>query len=786
MRKMYVLLFLCVFLVGLSNIGIAQIPAPPVLVSPADAATNQPVNITLTWNASTGADDYRLQLAFDNAFTLLVTDLYTSETTRNLSGLTDNTSYYWRVAARNSEGESEFSTAFSFTTMQKPQVAPALVSPADASTIKALSTTTEWTAVTGAAGYNRQVSTSPTFATFVVNDSSATTSKALSGLANNTTYYWRVRAYNAGGEGDFSTAFSFSTRLDYVNVTTASGIQLGGDHGFAWADYDNDGDLDLFHSSAGRLYINRGNGTFALVSTSPDPLPGSPTYGGLLVDFTGDGRPDMLMGNSANLSLVINTGDTLSFIDTTAGMGLNLITIPAGNVTAATVADIDQDGNLEIAFAGQYGSGTQSPVRLVKLNTGTGQYENVASTVLNDVTKEFEAWNPTFVDVNNDGYMDLFMPSIRNGFPARRTGLYINQSGSAMNWSEMIIDGTPTNVSSITSVWGDIDNDGDMDLISQAAVDNTILYVLLNNGDGTFVNVQSTSGIVASNQMRGLSLGDYDNDGDLDLLIGGNNIEITIYQNQLVETSTLTFTNVTSSTVGSGQTWIRSLSFVDYDNDGKLDIFCSWSGTATRLFKNQIQNTNNWIGFRLSMVADNNRSAIGARVRVVAGGRSMVRYVSGGVDGCKTGGQIIPTFGLGAATQADSVIITWPDGIQEVAGVNLAANTYHNINNQGVVEVEKVKSLPSSFTLEQNYPNPFNPSTLIQYDLPVSSHVKLAIYDMLGREVARLVDGVQPANRYNVQWNASNLSSGVYFYRIDAKGQDGKNFTSVKKLILTK
>ena len=89
--------------------------------------------------------------------------------------------------------------------------------------------------------------------------------------------------------------------------------------------------------------------------------------------------------------------------------------------------------------------------------------------------------------------------------------------------------------------------------------------------------------------------------------------------------------------------------------------------------------------------------------------------------------------------------------------------------------------VPMEYTLYQNYPNPFNPSTIISYQLPVSSKVVLKIYDLLGREVATLVDDRQHAGNYSVKFNAGNLSSGIYFYRLIAGG-----FNQVKKLILLK
>ncbi|MGQ9805656.1 MAG: T9SS type A sorting domain-containing protein [Chlorobiales bacterium] len=96
-----------------------------------------------------------------------------------------------------------------------------------------------------------------------------------------------------------------------------------------------------------------------------------------------------------------------------------------------------------------------------------------------------------------------------------------------------------------------------------------------------------------------------------------------------------------------------------------------------------------------------------------------------------------------------------------------------------VVEVDA--GLPSLFVLEQNYPNPFNPTTTIRYQLPVSSTVSLIIYDVLGKEVATLVKGRQEAGSYNLNFNASNLASGVYFYRLQAG-----NFVQTKKMILVK
>jgi len=113
----------------------------------------------------------------------------------------------------------------------------------------------------------------------------------------------------------------------------------------------------------------------------------------------------------------------------------------------------------------------------------------------------------------------------------------------------------------------------------------------------------------------------------------------------------------------------------------------------------------------------------------------------------------------GAAFSLDLVSIT---------GLPLGIN---NINGE----------VPKSFSLEQNYPNPFNPTTNIKFGLPSSGQVKLAVYDILGNEVAVLIDGYKIAGNYVTDFNASNLASGIYFYKLVSK-----DFISTKRMILIK
>lgn len=112
------------------------------------------------------------------------------------------------------------------------------------------------------------------------------------------------------------------------------------------------------------------------------------------------------------------------------------------------------------------------------------------------------------------------------------------------------------------------------------------------------------------------------------------------------------------------------------------------------------------------------------------------------------------------------------------SNMDLAVAQYENIATS--VD-DQLNQLPVKFTLEQNYPNPFNPSTSIQYSVPSNENVNLKVYDILGNEVAELVNQNQPAGNYQIKFDASNLTSGIYFYTIKAG-----SFVQTKKMMLVK
>ena len=100
--------------------------------------------------------------------------------------------------------------------------------------------------------------------------------------------------------------------------------------------------------------------------------------------------------------------------------------------------------------------------------------------------------------------------------------------------------------------------------------------------------------------------------------------------------------------------------------------------------------------------------------------------------------------------------------------------------------IHPISTIADNFSLSQNYPNPFNPNTKINFSLPVSGNVTLKVYNAIGKEVSNLVNGRMNSGSYSVDFNGSNLNSGVYFYKLEVSGENGQIYTDMKKLMLVK
>lgn len=163
-------------------------------------------------------------------------------------------------------------------------------------------------------------------------------------------------------------------------------------------------------------------------------------------------------------------------------------------------------------------------------------------------------------------------------------------------------------------------------------------------------------------------------------------------------------------------------------------------------------------------------------------GSSAVTTLNGGADTflVRTGTQLLALMG-----NNDTTVLKWSVQTRGATSEPIIKNvdTFSVILVKGKpLSVQKNNNmLPSVYSLSQNYPNPFNPSTKIEYQLPASSNVEMKVLDILGREIATLVNETKSAGTYSVEWNASQFPSGMYFYRMQAG-----NFVQIKKLLLLK
>lgn len=570
------------------------------------------------------------------------------------------------------------------------------------------------------------------------------------------------------------------SQVTFTDVAVSLGLNdAGAGQGAVFLDIDNDGWLDLYNANNNtvcRLWKNNNGTSFTDIGAAWGVTGPSPTRGCSAADFDNDGKIDIMVGNyNAVLILYKNTGT--SFINYTTNAGIAF----TGWGGSINWIDYNNDGKIDAVFAND---GVPYHYNYLFRNDNLLSFTNVAYS--SGLTDSLSTLCLGSADYDSDGDMDLFCGSQTNT-PNPVTGLLYKNNGNGTFSDVTTSSGLQTYSYSWACDWGDFDNDGDMDLyLGHSNAPNQLFQ---NNGNGTFTEVGMTYGV--NDPFGTYSCGwlDYDNDGDLDLYsANGQPNADKLYRND-----GSSFTDV-AATVGTNDTRHSAcISIGDYNNDGFTDIYLVNNGTENRLYKNNAGNSNKWVEFRLKG-STSNSSAIGARVKVKAGSLSMIREVQGGSGG--KGQNSLPLeFGLGSATVIDSVIVRWPDGnIQRFW--NVTPNAIYNLLEGWPLSVNDLYTniAPDNYELSQNYPNPFNPTTKIRFSIPPSSgvsgvtEISLKVYDVLGNEVGNLIpdlaagqDGFIPGT-YEVEWNASNYPSGVYFYKL----QVGNDFSNTKKMMLLK
>jgi hypothetical protein len=517
------------------------------------------------------------------------------------------------------------------------------------------------------------------------------------------------------------------------STTPVSGASNGG---FAWADVNGDGLLDVWIPSHNVLL--NGVTTFTRDATRTANITfSSNTVGGLLADINGDGKPDLWSTNDNHPESGLYYDSSGVFIRAT-GTGELATMAGASNVfNGMAVADFNQDNYLDVAWPRLAPGATGGDGTVYPRNFGISMAKGGASgftvvgngaapgNVAIDTTRTFESWGVHFFDANNDGWQDLLMPSIRHGFSptnsqvdsigARKGNiLYLNDGtgkfkvplaadlgrtlydvdsiSQGKSWGNVqadtgiVVDDTVRHFEAIGSQWGDLNNDGKMDLIfTGLAADNwngvggmSNVVVIYGKGDGSFTykwngTSYAPHGLPQVNNIRAWDVGDYNNDGLPDIFGSPNFASRRIWRNNGDGTFTEVSNEVYSNVSGGGG---RAGGFVDYDNDGFLDTY-TYTGGNSFLQRNG-GNSNNWVAFT-PVGTGNNKSAIGARFTVYAQEGTLVQTriirAEGNAGG---GGTPRANFGIGINTSIDSVVVWWPDGTKGSYS-GLAVNKYWTI-----------------------------------------------------------------------------------------------------------
>jgi len=526
----------------------------------------------------------------------------------------------------------------------------------------------------------------------------------------------------------------------------------GSGRGVAWGDYDGDGDHDLCLTNYGlenKLFRNDGGGAFVDVTTGALGDGGNST-GAAWADYDNDGDLDLYFGSYDDNALLRNDGG--AFTDVTSGPLAG-----SGSTNSVAWADYDGDGKVDL-FLARVGSN-----KLLR-NEGGDVFSDASSAPIDDASNtRSAAWG----DCDDDGDLDLYIVNL--GAPNK---LFRNDgSGTFVD-----VTSGPEGHSSVgmAAAWGDYDNDGDLDLY----VSNTGTNKLFRNEGGTFVDA-SASPVDDAGKGRGIAWADCDNDGDLDLFLSNRLGPDRLFRNDGGSFTDATTSVLADSGVGSGA------AFADFDGDGEIDLYASANGGRNRLYRNDYTTGHHWLGIDLIGGASN-RSAIGARVRVVGGGLSQIREIGGG-DGFSSQGSLTAEFGLGAATAADTVVIRWPSGAVD-RHVGVTADRRVTYLEGSLTEVEGPEAASAAGpVLHGNYPNPFNPVTRIRYELSVPARVSLKIYSVSGRVVRTLADAeLRRAGSHTAVWDGRDdagrrCASGAYLCRLISEGQ-----TKIRKMILLK
>ena len=598
------------------------------------------------------------------------------------------------------------------------------------------------------------------------------TSMVIGGLTNGEEYSFLLNAENEFGVQGSSAFVRAIPQSAYEEESVELPNLINGIS--TWGDVDNDGDLDLVMTGQADesadpqtiLLLNNGDDTF---TDSEQDFVGVINSTAYWFDIDQNGYVDLILtGESTEGSVTtIYLNEEGTFTD--AGYDL-----PGFGDGIVAPADFDNDGDLDFVLAGDVGTG---PETVLIENLRNGVFEPRAMN-FEGFSKAAAAWG----DVNNDGRLDLLISGeTENG--SITTRLYINV-GDNFHVSEA--SGTFKGVINGTVAFSDFNIDGAMDIVITGFTntEETTLFTGLYTNTGLDFELfySSTTGdgpgkiLATARQKSRAVIGDYDNDGDADVLINAQGTASILKNNR---------TSIVEEALELGGA--NSVTWVDVDGDGDLDIVATGGKDAKILSNNTaIKNTPPTIPanlmteikgdtVKLAWLPSNDaqapQAAITYNVRIgTATGSSDILAANADFSTGKLRSQSSGNAGSNTAL----ILQGLPNGtyywqVQAVDNAYLGSPFTAELQFEvttSMVDNEAEQALPVEIQLSQNYPNPFNPSTSIEYSVPKADFVQLRVFDISGRVIANLVSEQKSAGVYTVRFNASNLASGLYFYQL--------------------
>ena len=456
--------------------------------------------------------------------------------------------------------------------------------------------------------------------------------------------------------------------------------------GQAWGDYDNDGWVDLFvtgNLAPNVLYHNQQDGRFVVSEWSEQlAFPEQISGGAVWADYDNDGWLDLYILNKQANTLLHNREDQ-GFVDVTVEAGVG----DTGKGQSAAWGDFDNDGWLDLYVVNWTCLPDCQPVdpathqdRLYR-NNGDGTFADMSATMVHDQLLG-AGFAGSFLDYDNDGDLDIYVVNDEYANPIGNV-LWRNDGPGCDGWCWHDAS-TDSGAGIVTSGMGlavnDYDNDGDLDMYFSNMV--RPMTLLTNDGTGHFMDTEATAGVgVHENSVVGwgaLFL-DYDNDGWQDLFLAATTVKPRalepgalmdmlferqnyLYHNQqdgsFQDVTPLPWREQPRPTMGAA--------YADYDRDGWVDFIVTEWNEGFTLYRNQGQEgaDHHWLTVQLTGGQGVNRNAIGARVTVqTEDGLVQMQEVHSG-SSLGAGNELALHFGLGAAPQAN-VTIVWPDGATE-------------------------------------------------------------------------------------------------------------------------